>query len=91
MKVLDIAIECIDEFSRLEDLPMEGTRQHLQTANRKADRLEAILEKCLQHIADLRYREWPRGTVEVLGLCPEYLDELLVEGDKALRASRRAK
>jgi hypothetical protein len=78
------------EPETLEDvLRREGPMNGEQHDAKKILRLRNALNTALDMIADVRYREWPSGTTEKLGLNAENMDMLLYEGELAVSYSKR--
>ena len=92
MKTLDRAVEIANHFSP-EDLAFDDVRKLVKSSAKKSERLEQALDACLDQLAKIRYCTWERSDAGTLlkgrQLDPEYLDELINEGERALNAARR--
>lgn len=53
-----------------------------------ARRTAEMLDETLELLAEIRYQDWPSDGLGI-NLTAERLDELLIEGDAALRAASR--
>jgi hypothetical protein len=87
VKVITQAVEALEKLAL--DAPARQVLDMLKAAQKKSEGLEYALDECLKQIEDTRYRDWPKGTSDALGLRAERMDELIHTGHSALEASRR--
>lgn len=52
-------------------------------------RLREALEDALKLIAHIRYQNWPSGMGAALNVVPDQFDEVLIEGERVINASKR--
>lgn len=75
-----------DEFEQaLDGLMIAEKREDRQNIQRLID----TLDQALDTIAGIRYRDWPTIGLGI-GLNAERLDEILLEGERAINAAKRA-
>lgn len=91
MRDLVSAAMIAEEFTASDDEPLQEVIRLLRAANRKTFEIEEAALTALELLSKMRWREWPKGTCEALGLeSIDEMDEVMIELDRALAKGRRS-
>lgn len=88
MKDLTRAVQLLVQFKDDGDTILGCAHKLVKSGSRKALELETVALDCYEFLQKIRYRNWPTGTGDALGMTAEEIDALIMELSRTLKANR---